>query len=70
LLAGLDVALGWLAGGQAMNNGQKSLSQQVQMIVGFVRVNARAYAAVLGTVLRERLWRVSPRGARATGSAR
>ncbi len=52
------------------NDGQKSFSRKVGMIMGIVRVNARAYAAVLGTVLRERLWRVPARGTRAAGSPR
>ncbi|MFL5303719.1 MAG: hypothetical protein ACJ8F1_00835 [Polyangia bacterium] len=52
------------------NDGHKNFFQQVRMIVGIGRVNARAYAAVLGTILRERLWRVPVRGTRAAGSTR
>lgn len=51
------------------NDGHKNSFQRVRIILGIARVNARAYAAVLSTVLRERLWRVPPpRGARAEGS--
>jgi hypothetical protein len=52
------------------NDGQKSSLQRVRIIVEIARVNARAYLAVLRTVVRERLWRVpAPRGARVEGSA-
>ena len=45
------------------NDGQKSFFHKVRMVAGMAGVNARAYAAVIGTVFRERLWRVPARGA-------
>jgi hypothetical protein len=45
------------------NDGRKNVFRQGSMLAGMARVNARAYAAVMSTVLRERLWRVSPRAA-------
>ncbi|HVY37517.1 MAG TPA: hypothetical protein VHM31_06265 [Polyangia bacterium] len=51
------------------NDGQKNSFQRVRIVLDIARVNARAYAAVVKTVFRERLWRVpAPRGSRAEGS--
>ena len=42
----------------------KRLSERLRLISRFGRVNARAYAAILRTVVSERLWSVPMRGER------